>query len=122
MDIEEFYAADERRRSSEEFEYGQDWHDAAGVRYELSWVVDTGELYVMREPSEQLVDFFDGVFTMPMPTSSVTVGLLGVVPDRRQLDEALAGWQEEMSKPDSVSWLIERLHQSGVRPKRNPAG
>jgi hypothetical protein len=118
VDIEEFYAADERRRASEEFEFGQDWHDAAGVRYELSWVVDTGELYIMREPNEGVVeDPFGDVFRMPMPTSAVTVGVLGVVARREQLDELLSGWQQEMNNPNSIGWLIERLHQSGVRTK-----
>ena len=51
MDIEEFYEADERRRRSAEIELGLDWHDVHDVRYELNWVQDTGELYVMREPN-----------------------------------------------------------------------
>ena len=51
MNIEEFYEADERRRRSEEIELGTEWHDRDGVRHEVSWVADTGELYVMREPA-----------------------------------------------------------------------
>jgi len=51
VDIEEFYDADDRRRQSAEIELGGDWHDAKGVRYELNWIEDTGELYVMREPA-----------------------------------------------------------------------
>ena len=47
MDIEEFYDGDPRRRSSEETEFGRDWSDGTGVRSELSWVADTGELYVI---------------------------------------------------------------------------
>ncbi len=50
MDIEQFYSADERRRESEEIELGTEWHDSTGARYELSWVVATGELYMMLEP------------------------------------------------------------------------
>ena len=50
MDIEEFYAADERRRRSAELEFGRDWHDENG-RCAVSWIEDTGELYLMREPS-----------------------------------------------------------------------
>ena len=53
MDIEQFYEADERRRRSEELELGTEWHDATGARYEVSWVADTGELYVMFEPAPQ---------------------------------------------------------------------
>ena len=49
MDIEQFYSADERRRQSGEVEFGNNWFDAKGNRYELSWVEDTGELYAMLE-------------------------------------------------------------------------
>ena len=49
MDIEDFYSADERRRKSAELEFGTDWSDQNG-RCEVSWVEDTGEVYVMREP------------------------------------------------------------------------
>ncbi len=69
MDIEEFYEADERRRRSEEVEIGTDWHDADGARYELSWVADTGELYVMREPNAPMsVDPFGDVYEPSVPT------------------------------------------------------
>ena len=44
MNIEEFYEADERRRRSEEIEVGTEWLDRDGVRHEVSWVADTGEL------------------------------------------------------------------------------
>ena len=50
MDIEEFYSADERRRHSAELEFGRDWNDDTG-RCGVSWVADTGELYLMREPN-----------------------------------------------------------------------
>jgi len=46
MNIEEFYEADERRRRSEEIELGSEWLDRDGVRHEVSWIADTGELYV----------------------------------------------------------------------------
>ena len=119
MDIEEFYAADERRRASEEIEFGRDWHDAGGTRYELSWVADTGELYVMREPVAEVVeDPFGDVLPSSLRTDQVTVGLLGVVADRDELERVLAGWQDAMGRPDSVSWVVERLHESGVRERR----
>ncbi len=51
MDIEEFYDGDPRRRPSAEIELGTDWHDAHGTTYEVNWVEDTGELYLMREPA-----------------------------------------------------------------------
>ncbi len=59
MDIEEFYDADPRRRTSEEIEFGRDWSDGSAIRCELAWVVDTGELYAMSEPIEPIAS--DGV-------------------------------------------------------------
>jgi hypothetical protein len=120
VDIEQFYEADERRRRSEEVETGTDWHDAKGTRYELSWVADTGELYVMGEPNAPMsVDLFGDVYESSLPTSAVTVAVVGWIPDRARLEETLAGWQEAMGRPDSISWLTERLRQQSV-PRQRP--
>lgn len=121
MDIEEFYDADERRRRSEEVELGTEWHDADGARYELSWVEATGELYVMREPSVPMTtDPFGDLWRPPLSTDSVTVAVVGWIPDRSQLDRVLSGWQAAMGEPDSISWLVDRLQGHAV--PRQPAG
>ena len=84
MDIEEFYEADERRRRSEEIELGTEWHDRDGVRYEVSWVADTGELYVMREPAPGMSeDLFGDEFSGSLPVDAVTVAVVGWIPDPR---------------------------------------
>jgi hypothetical protein len=115
VNIEEFYSADERRRDSEEIELGTDWHDKDGARYELSWVVDTGELYTMLEPNGGLFsDPFGDVYEVPESASELTVAVVGWIPDRAKLDEVLAGWTTEMDKPESISWVAARLEQSGV--------
>jgi hypothetical protein len=113
MDIEQFYDADPRRRASEELELGRDWHDADGVRFELSWVIDTGELYLMKEPVEAIEqDPFGDTLLPDLPMSQVTVEILGTYADRAALDAALAGWREQMGKPDSVSWLHQRVQSA----------
>ncbi|MFI5052887.1 MAG: hypothetical protein ACHQDE_00880 [Acidimicrobiia bacterium] len=112
MDIEEFYDADPRRRSSEETEFGREWSDAAGGRTELSWVADTGELYAMAEPAEPV--FMDPVGDTVVPeldVKFVTVEILGVVTDRERLDQLLAGWEGVMSEPNSLQWVRDRLTQ-----------
>ena len=43
MDIEEFYDHDPRRQSSDEVEFGREWSEN-GLRFEVAWIVDTGEL------------------------------------------------------------------------------
>jgi hypothetical protein len=121
MDIEEFYEADERRRRSEELELGTEWHDREGVQYEVSWVADTGELYVMREPLTRMVeDPFGDVFSGSTPLEGLTVAVVGWIPDRDRMEAVMVGWQDAMVGPDGVSWLATRLRDEAV-PKAPPA-
>ena len=111
MDIEQFYDADPRRRESDETEFGREWSDANGMRTELSWVADTGELYAMAEPSESVeMDVFGDTRVDNLPTELVTVEILGVVADEAQVNELLAGWEDVMEKgPNSLQWVRDRL-------------
>jgi hypothetical protein len=121
-DIEAFYEDDERRRSSAEIEFGQDWHDARGVRYELSWIEDTGELYVMAEespsgfidPFGDQLDLFGRWSGASVPTSSLVVRVIGRVPSRDEVERLLEGWEEAMGQPDSTQWIIDRVRETGV--------
>jgi hypothetical protein len=115
MDIEEFYAADERRRQSEEIEVGRDWRDRVGTRYEVSWVVDTGELYAMREPTVKVTeDAFGDIFGISVPLDQISVAVIASIPTRDQLEEVLDGWTEAMNAPDGMAWLAARLRDRGV--------
>ena len=110
MDIEEFYDQDPRRRASEELQFGRDWHDAHGRRYELNWVEDTGELYVMQDdPPMVWADPFGDVVSMPVEPDDLGVRVLAVVADRAKVEELLDGWEPAMAASDSVSWLTDRL-------------
>ncbi|MHB8328913.1 MAG: hypothetical protein ACYDD6_04700 [Acidimicrobiales bacterium] len=120
MDIEEFYAEDERRRRSSELELGTEWNDADGARYELSWVADTGEVYVMREPTVPMTeDPFGDVYRSNVPVGEITVVVVGWVPDRDKLEEVMRGWEEAMPGAGSIAWVAERLRANGV--PRGPA-
>jgi hypothetical protein len=115
MDIEQFYEADERRRRSEEIELGTEWRDADGARYELSWVADTGELYVMREPDVPMTeDPFGDLYRSQVRTDSVTVAVVGWIPERDRMEEVLEGWDRVMAEPNSIRWLADRLRQREV--------
>ncbi len=115
INIEEFYAQDERRRRSEEIELGTEWRDADGARYELSWVADTGELYVMREPNVPMTeDPFGDVYRSDVPVDEITVAVVGWVPERGQMEQVLDGWEQAMAGPNSVAWVAGRLRQHGV--------
>jgi hypothetical protein len=121
MDIEEFYEADERRRRSEEIELGTEWTDAEGVRHEVSWIADTGELYVMREPAVRMSeDGFGDEFSGSLPVSAVTVEVVGWIPTRDRMEEVLTGWQDAMAESNSLSWFVARLHDKAV-PTSPPA-
>ena len=110
VNIEEFYEADERRRDSEELELGSEWRDAAGRRFDLSYVVDTGELYLMSAPEgEAYEDPFGDIGVMPEQVAALRVEVLGTMPSVDDVHQALAGWEQAMGQPDSVGWLRERV-------------
>jgi len=112
MDIEQFYDADPRRRESEEVEFGRDWSDGSGVRSELSWVGDTGELYVMWEPDAPIdMDPVGDTYEEKLKTEAVTVEVLGVVNGREAVDRLLVGWEDAMVRPESLSWVRARVAQ-----------
>ena len=110
MDIEEFYDADPRRRASEDVRFGDEWTDADGGRYEVMWVTDTGEVYAMYEPVEPMVsDAVGDVLVQHMPTSAVTVEVLGTIATRDDIDTRLAGWEDAMPARGSIDWVRERI-------------
>jgi hypothetical protein len=127
VDIAEFYDADDRRRRSAEVELGTEWRDRSGVRYELCWVEDTGELYVMREPPpREWEDPFGGIHVNVRenaPTDGMTVDVVAHIGSQDELHRVLDGWPEAMGQPDSVHWLVDRLNEAGVRvvPEGGPA-
>lgn len=116
MNIEDFYSADERRRQSAEIELGTNWYDAAGNRYELSWVEDTGELYAMLEmvPGAESFTPFGDIEIPKTPVDEVVVTIVGYIPTREEMEKVLAGWEAEMAKPDGITWVADRLRQNGV--------
>ena len=106
MDIEEFYDQDPRRRASDEIEFGREWSEN-GLRFEVSWISETGEVYVMAEPTSR----------HEISTESVTVEVLGVIKGRDAINSTLEGWREAMAKPNSLGWVRGRVagaSESGI--------
>jgi hypothetical protein len=116
MDIEQFYSADERRRQSAEVEFGTNWFDDKGNRYELSWVEDTGELYAMLEliPEADSWTPFGDIEVENLPVDRVVVTVVGNITTLEGVEGILAGWSEKMATPDGISWVAERLRSNGV--------
>jgi hypothetical protein len=110
MDIDQFYEEDPRRRASDESEFGREWHDADGIRYEISWVSDTGELYSMSEPSGSIIsDGLGDENLAPMPSKMVVVDVLGTIESADAVQQVLAGWPDAMTGADSLAWVRERV-------------
>jgi hypothetical protein len=118
VDIEEFYEADERRRQSSEIELGTEWRDDHNIRYELNWVQDTGEVYVMREPAPYVTaDPFGGIHTDIRSNTSpagMTVAVVARIATRDELERVFNGWQTAMARSDGIAWLVERISTAGA--------
>ena len=116
MDIEQFYSADERRRRSAEVEFGNNWFDTKGSRYELSWVEDTGELYAMLEltPEADTWTPFGDIEVEDAKVDSLVVTVLGSIATRDEVEQMLDGWAGHMVETDGVHWVAERLQEAGI--------
>jgi len=118
VDIGQFYDADDRRRQSVEIELGTEWRDAHDVRYELNWIEDTGELYVMVEPPPpEWEGPFGDIHVQTgdrAPIEGMTVFVVAHVDSHERLEQVLDGWPAAMESEDGVSWLADRLRDSGV--------
>ena len=88
---------DPRRRASDEVSLGRDWLDADGQRFELIWVVDTGELYLMGEPAEPVeMDALGDAWVQDLPVDQIKVEILATIADRADVDSTLAGWESTL--------------------------
>ena len=121
MDLEEFYAADERRRQSAELELGTDWSDENG-RCGVSWVEDTGEVYVMREPIARVTGSGAGDLELvSMSEDALGVEVLGVVTGRAAVESVMSGWEQQMPAADGIAWLRDRVQNAAAHLHDSPA-
>jgi hypothetical protein len=117
MDIDEFYDGDARRRPSAEMELGSGWTDKHGLSYELNFIEDTGELYVMQEPPpNEWEDPFGGIHvsTPPGYDHGLIVRVIAKIDSVDNLHKILSGWETAMTGKDSAEWLGDRLRVAGV--------
>lgn len=121
MNIHEFYEADERRRTSEEVEFGDGWTEHADphATYRIHWVADTGEVYAVREPHPGgiLARYLDELDVDQADVDALKVEILGAA-DRTAVETALAGWPEAMGHRDSLGWARDRV---GATRSSSPA-
>jgi hypothetical protein len=117
MTLEEFYAADERRRRSDKLVLGTEWSDGGWFgNLALLWIAATGELYLLRQPrrapatEEGLLVQLVVSLVSRLKRDAWEVEVLGYFERRAALDAALAGWQEAIGRErNGVRWLRERV-------------
>ena len=121
MDLEQFYNEDARRRHSEELEFGRDWTSGTD-RCEVSWVEDTGELYVMTEPEfGYSADGVGGTHVNKPSPHDITIEVLAVVAGRDAIEAVMSGWQTAMPEPDSLAWVRRRVANAASEMNDPPA-
>lgn len=112
MNIHEFYEADARRRESDERQYGDGWTERRDphATYRLSRVVDTGEVYSVREPHAGgiLARYLDQLGLRQADVNELTVEIYGTFAEA-ETEKALAGWEEAMGQTNSLDWVCSRL-------------
>ena len=116
LSIADFYEADPRRRNSDEVEYGDAWtrHSDATATYRLNHVLDTGELYVVREPHPGgiLARYLDQLNVDQADVDQLSVEILATV-SPEEAAHLLDGWQDAMTGTDSLRWIQQRLAGRG---------
>lgn len=114
MDIGQFYDAQPLRRSSEEITFGDGWTTGADphATYRAVLVVETGELVAVREPHPGglLARYLDELHLDQADVSELRVEVIGTGMDPERAETALAGWPDQMSRPDSLDWLRAALN------------
>ncbi len=112
MNIREFYDADPKRRESEEEQFGDGWQTEADQHstYRASWIADTGELYVVREPHPggAVAKFLDQFDVDQAGVDDLTVEVLGRFSSDIEVMGALDGWPKRMTHHNSLEWLREQ--------------
>ncbi len=90
-----FYAADDRRRSSRERDFGLMWRGRRDATYRAAWVPETGELYIIRNGHP-----LAGGGTVEVAERRFGLG---------ELHAVLSGYQDVCGRRGSLGWLLERI-------------
>ena len=112
MDISQFYDEDPARRESSEEGFGDGWSTEADRHstYRASWLNQTGELYVVREPHPGglFARYLDQLDVDQADVEQLTVEVLARFDSEAAVKQALQGWEKAMNHPNSLNWLRER--------------
>ena len=107
--LEDYYAADIRRRKGEECDYGAHWRlDNWTYRWRVSYVRDTGEIYAVHRGNTLGPVFAIGI----IPPDPVHDG--GRSLWYSTLDSILEGWAKQCTRPNSLRWIKDHLDNAGL--------
>lgn len=116
MDISEFYDANPTRRESDEESFGDGWSTEKDQHstYRASWLLETGELYIVREPHPGglFARYLDQLDIDQVEVEQLTVEVLGRFESEAAVKQALDGWEKAMNHPNSLDWLRGRAAAS----------
>jgi hypothetical protein len=93
LTVDEFYDGDQARLDSDEIEFGEEWLNADGDLCEVSWIKDTGELFVIRAPRWE----------------PLWVEVLAIIPTQAEVERVLEGWENAMLEPKGIEWVRNRV-------------
>lgn len=106
-----FYAADRRRLTSPEWDYGVMWQLDDGPlwpEWRVAWVVETGEVYAVsnagKDVTVQVLGVVEKVGEYPYDTSRETWSDWAA---RQPIEQVMRDWAEEPHRP--LSWISGRL-------------
>jgi DNA-directed RNA polymerase subunit RPC12/RpoP len=92
--MDDFVTSDARRLFSAEVDFGLYWRELESeTTHRAAWIEETGELYLVKAGPPRL----GGGHVEVLATG-----------DRRRIDAALEGWQEQCGRSGSIEWLRER--------------
>jgi hypothetical protein len=92
--MDDFVTSDARRLFSAEVDFGLYWRERKPeTTHRAAWIEETGELYLVKAGPPRL----GGGHVEVLATA-----------DRRRIDAALEGWQEQCGRAGSIEWLRER--------------
>lgn len=109
--VEAFYADDERRRLSPEWDYGVWWCDEAGGVYRLTWVCDTGELIVVHLSGPIYGRLLGADALVVSAGRELAVAVVAVVEGEENVEALLDGWAQVCGEPESLAWVLERVRE-----------
>jgi len=84
-----------------------DWRDVDGHRFELSWIEDTGELYLMSESDWTFIPGPGAYYSAAVAKPQALV--IATIPSEVEVDSLLKGWRDAMNVSLGVGWVMDRI-------------